>query len=247
MNGVQQPLDMPDLMPYAVRISARAKRPSVTVCLHEGIVVTVPEGFDQRRLPRLLHQWQPWLQRQLQRADAERRALPPQCLQPLPDEVHLAALEQHWAVEYQPSDAASVRLREDKSRLRLSGDISNQSACRDSLRRWLARQARAYLEPALVRLASDHGFSYRRIAIRGQRTRWGSCSSSGTISLNYLLLFLRAELVRCVLLHELCHTRYMNHGRRFHALLEKLEPDFPQLDRQLDHAWQVIPFWAWKR
>ncbi len=247
MNGIQQQLDIPDLMPYAVRISARAKRPSVTVCLHEGIIVTVPKGFDQRRLHRLLSQWRPWLQRQLQKADAERRALPPEVLRALPDEVHLAALDRDWAVEYRPSDVTAVRLSESQSQLKLSGDVSNQSACRNALRRWLARQARMHLNTALAQLASDHGFSYRRIAIRGQRTRWGSCSSSGTISLNYLLLFLAPELVRCVLLHELCHTRHMNHGSRFHALLARLEPDYPVLDRQLDRAWQMIPFWAWKR
>ncbi len=243
----QQQLDIPDLMPYAVRTSRRARRPSVSVCLHEGVVVTVPEGFDPRGVPRLLRQWQPWLRRQLQKADAARRQLPSECLQAIPDTVRLPALGHRWTVEYHPRAVTGVRLREGKSQLILSGTVSDRIACREALRRWLSRRARGYLSPELKRLAAEHGFQYRRLAVRGQRTRWGSCSSTGTISLNYLLLFLAPELVRCVLLHELCHTRHMNHGPHFRALLSRLESGYSELDDQLDRAWQSIPLWAWKR
>ncbi|RMF95853.1 MAG: M48 family peptidase, partial [Gammaproteobacteria bacterium] len=76
--------------------------------------------------------------------------------------------------------------------------------------------------------------------------RWGSYSSTGTLSLNYLLLFLEPELVRCVMLHELCHSRYMSHGPRFHALLRRLEPDCAALDERINSAWQGVPRWAWR-
>ena len=244
---MQLSLDYPELPDYRVRVSGRAKRPSVTVCLHEGIVVTVPSRFDQRRLPALLREWQPWLTHQLSTLQTQQRALPADLQQQRPTFIRLPAIDQYRSVAYRPGPAAQVRARENGNRLTLQGAVHDDAACRDALRRWLARQARSHLEVLATDLANAHGFSFGKISIRGQRTRWGSCSSTGTISLNYYLMFLEPELVRCVVLHELCHTRHMNHGRRFHALLGSLVPNYRRLDGQVNEGWKQIPAWAWRR
>jgi len=244
---MQLSLDYADLPEYRIRISGRAKRPSVTVCLHEGIVVTVPSRFDQRRLPALLREWQPWLTRQLATLQTQQRALPADLQQQRPTFIRLPAVGEYRSVGYQRSDRARVATREAGNRLTLHGATDDDPACREALRRWLARRARQHLEPLAGDLARTHGFSFKKISIRGQRTRWGSCSSTGTISLNYYLMFLEPELVQCVVLHELCHTRHMNHGPRFHALLDKLVPNHRKLDRQVNEGWKQIPAWAWRR
>jgi hypothetical protein len=79
--------------------------------------------------------------------------------------------------------------------------------------------------------------------IRGQRTRWGSCSGRGTISLNWHLLFLTPEQVRYVLLHELCHTVELNHSPRFWRLLQQHQPDSEVLRQVMRRAWQDLPAW----
>jgi len=244
---VQLSLDYPDLPDYRLRVSGRARRPSVTVCLHEGIVVTVPARFDQRRLPALLREWQPWLTGQLARLQSQQRCLPAELRQQKPTLIRLPAVGEERSVRYRQGDSAQVVARDSGGRLTLHGAVNDEDACRLALRRWLSRQARTHLEPLAHQLAGEYGFAFSRISIRGQRSRWGSCSTTGTISLNYYLMFLEPELVRCVVLHELCHTRHMNHGRRFHALLGRLVPDHAALDRRVNEGWTRIPAWAWRR
>jgi len=91
-------------------------------------------------------------------------------------------------------------------------------------------RAKAELPGRLEALAQRYGFRLRRVAIKHNRTNWGSCSSLGNINLNLNLVRLPVPLSDYVMLHELCHLKYMNHGRRFHKLLEKLcRDDFERL------------------
>lgn len=240
---VQLDLQFPDLPPYRVRRSSRARRPSVTVCLHDGVVLTLPQRFDERRVPALLAGWRPWIERQLQQFEAHRTALPAEMTDPLPARIGLPAVSASWQVSYRDSSGKPPRLGQSQDKLVVHAKDAGQ--VNGVLRRWLARTARAHLKPELDRLAEQHALAYNKLTIRGQRTRWGSCSSTGTISLNYLLMFLSPAGARSVLLHELCHTRYMSHGPRFYGLLERLEPRYRELDREVRDGWQAIPAWAW--
>jgi predicted metal-dependent hydrolase len=82
------------------------------------------------------------------------------------------------------------------------------------------------------------------VQVRLQRTRWGSCSNSGTVSLNAALLFLEPPLVRYLFVHELCHLIALNHSRRFWSAVARYEPDHEALDRRLTAAWSEIPLWV---
>ncbi len=113
-----------------------------------------------------------------------------------------------------------------------------------SLREWFMKLARQELPLELARTARSGGFEFARVQIRRQRTRWGSCSSTGAISLNACVLFLDAAVLRYLLIHELAHTRHMNHSRRFWALVEAHEPDYRRLDRELVRGWRCVPGWV---
>ena len=113
--------------------------------------------------------------------------------------------------------------------------------------RRLTARAEEVLAPQLQQLAGLLDVSYRRLQIRRQRTRWGSCSSRGTISLNCCLLFQRPEVVRYLLVHELSHLRHMNHGERFWSQVERFEPQWRALDRELTRGWTAVPGWLMTR
>ena len=81
------------------------------------------------------------------------------------------------------------------------------------------------------------------MSIRGQRSRWGSCSATGDISLNYQLLFLPPHLLRHVLVHELCHTVELNHSPRFWRTVARFEPDLAALREEMRRSWSHVPGW----
>lgn len=105
-------------------------------------------------------------------------------------------------------------------------DPKVQKAAKPHLDKALQKEARAYLPRRLKYLAQTHGFSYTRIRYGTQKGRWGSCSSRGTISLNVGLMLLDPELIDYVLIHELCHTKQMNHSAQFWSLVDLCLPDY---------------------
>ena len=105
-------------------------------------------------------------------------------------------------------------------------DAKVQKALKPHLEKALQKEARAYLPRRLKYLADEYGFSYLRVRYGTQKGRWGSCSSRGTISLNVGLMLLDTDLIDYVLLHELCHTKQMNHSAKFWSLVESCVPDY---------------------
>ncbi len=97
---------------------------------------------------------------------------------------------------------------------------------------WRA-QAKQTLPPRLAELAARHGFQYNKVFIKNNVSNWGSCSSLKNINLNLRLVTLPQELQDYVMLHELCHLQYLNHGRAFHQLLESVCPGHRELARQM--------------
>lgn len=84
------------------------------------------------------------------------------------------------------------------------------------------KRAKAELPQRLKYLADLHGFEYNKVYIKNNKSNWGSCSSKKNINLNLKLVLLPQELIDSVILHELCHLRYLNHSSEFHNLLNSL-------------------------
>ena len=99
----------------------------------------------------------------------------------------------------------------------------------------LRTQAKAHLSRRITFLADQHGLEYTKLRFSTASTRWGSCSGRGTISLTIWLMQLPFELIDYVLIHELCHTKQMNHSPNFWQLVAEKCPDYLQHRRELKH------------
>ena len=238
------------LPPYELRVSARAKRVTLRVAPGRGLVVTVPRRFARRDVPGVVAEHRDWALAELAaleaRVPAAFRQWPPRALE-------LPGAGLRLVIGFDPPDASgharAARAPAPRSSLGSESVLTLRCAPEDraaavaGIAARLAHEARARLGARLAILAERHGLVYARLAVRGQRTLWGSCSATGTISLNWKLLFLRPALVDYVLLHELAHTRHLDHSAAFWALLERLVPGARDLDAELREAGARVPPW----
>ncbi|WP_088916712.1 M48 family metallopeptidase [Granulosicoccus antarcticus] len=243
----QQIRDQSAELDYELLVSSRARRVSLKIEPGRGLMVTIPKRFARRDVPAVVESHRAWIEKTL---DSMQLSVPERFRQWPPESLVLPAIGQVLELSFHASGEHS-RLAERS----VSGNIGKQIfvplvAASSDQKKVLAELAvvlkglaRHYLPVRLAMLAEEHGLVFQRTQIRGQRTRWGSCSTTGTISLNYKLLFLSPELVDYVLLHELAHTLHMNHSPDFWRQLQSMHPDARQLDARLKQAGQEVPPW----
>lgn len=201
------------------------------------VEVVVPHGFNTGLIPAFLGSHQDWLEKVLSRTRARR---PVELDQPIPANVTLAASGQGYELFYRQG----MRNRVKEIRDALEVFLTPEAELHKVLQRWLSQTARTHLTAVAADIAQQTGLEFGKLSVRGQRSRWGSCSAKKDISLNRSLMFLEPELVRYVTVHELCHTQHMNHSKSFWQLVARHEPDYKSLDRQLRYGWSRVPRWA---
>jgi predicted metal-dependent hydrolase len=234
--------DRDSLDGWAFRESRRARRLTVRV-FHSGRVeVVVPSRTARATVERFLERHRLWIEKK--RAEAKKNAVPPEPFPP--PQIELAGAGEAWRLHFAGGSGRLSLRTAGAGLLRLTGSSSDNRGLQNALRRWLCVRAAEVLAPMLEACAQEMQLPYRRIAIRRQRTRWGSCSTRGTISLNCCLLFQRPEVVRYLLIHELAHVRHMNHSARFWDLVAKYCPDCRRLDRELLDGWRRVPSWVFR-
>lgn len=231
-------------LPYSVRVSAKARRVILRFCPLKGFEVIIPRGFPASRVPDIVERKRDWIQRTQARLEAEGFFY--DAAEAFPDAVHLKAVDRRYGIVYERGDGnGRPTLREiGADRLVLSGNVGDRAACVRLLQAWLQHQGRVFLVPWLQSLSRETGLRFQRVQVRRQRSRWGSCSSAKTISLNCNLLFLAPDLASYVLVHELAHTRHLNHSRAFWNLLARFEPNHPEKEAALKGFERKIPRWT---
>ncbi len=228
--------------PYSIRESKKAKRVILIVSPADGLKVVIPSGFDRHEIPRIISRKREWIRKAFWKI---REQCAEDLLVRLPEVIDLKAIHRRFTVEYASRPAGPLELHQSgSSKLLLRGAVTDSNGCRTLLQRWLQQQGRLHLIPWLERLSARTGLSYRRVQIRGQKSRWGSCSTNKTISLNRKLLFLAPELVHYIIIHELCHIAQPNHSRRFWSLVAELEPTYRDLEARINDASRNVPGWA---
>jgi predicted metal-dependent hydrolase len=217
---------------YSLRVSRKAKYAKLKIKPFGGLEVVIPLRFPKKAVPGLLEQHSEWIMRQLQKQqDRIREPV-------LPSEIHLAISGYRTEIVY-----GLLHRQKPAQPNRLIVDDSDYHLAVKQLRKWIRQQAWQLLPPMLEKVSRETGLGYQKISIRSQKTRWGSCSSRGTISLNDQLLFVARDSVEYLMIHELCHTRHMNHTRQFWQLVEHYCADFRGHDVVLNQARATLPEW----
>jgi predicted metal-dependent hydrolase len=196
---------------YTVRRSERARRVRVTVDATRGVEVVLPRRASEREAAAAVSELRPWIERRVR--DVAR--------------VRATLAARGDTVPYLDE---TLTLVEESGRSRVhrrGGSLLVPVEDRDvAVERWYRRAARAEIAPRLDRACAAADTSYDRLTIRGQRTRWASCSRSGAMSFNWRLLLAPEPVLDYVVWHEVCHLHVMDHSPRFWALLARHCPDY---------------------
>lgn len=228
----------PDAPPAELRHSRRARRVAVRIDAKGRVELVVPRGVSEARARAFLASRAEWIKHHLQRRRQfakPAQPFPPAC-------IDLVALGEQWRL-FHAGGTGRLRVSErGPGMLELRG-AGDEAQTQKQLIRWLAQRAQAVLAPQLAELAQQHGFTYSALKLRRQRTRWGSCSARGIITLNLALLFQSFDVLRYLMCHELAHTRHMNHSPRFWLCVAQCEPRYRSLDAQLRTGWSRVPAW----
>jgi predicted metal-dependent hydrolase len=231
---------------YTVRKSPRAKYLRLRITQDAELEVVVPKRMSLKHVQPFVLQNTDWIEKHKARQrkkNQHREALPEG--KHLPEMINLRALDETWHVSFRENTSSLYRIRQfDRHIIQISGPANDKKNAQNRLHRWLKQRAKECLPVLLEQVSDAINLPFKKCVIRSQRTRWGSCSSHGTISLNYKLIFLPPELVEYLFIHELCHTIHMNHSRHYWAEVEQYCPDYRLRDKELTNASRYIPLWV---
>lgn len=224
-------------MDYTVRVRRTNKYLRLRVTDQGQVVVSAPKGIGRKRIDAFVRDNHELIADAQRRVSVRREDL-------LPDSVDLTAIGLRYRVDYRASAATGVRLKETGDRLEIGGHVDVQDGVSAVLKRWLSLKAHAHLVPWLGQVGDELDIPFKKTLVRGQKTRWGSCSLRQNISINRNMLFLPSHLVRYVFVHELCHVLRMDHSSEFWNLVAEREPLTNQYRAELRRAESTVPFWA---
>lgn len=232
----------PTAQHYSIRRSKRARHARITISPTGKVVVVVPRGLSESFVPGFVSENRAWINKKLYQI---LESLDPLYDSDAPGCIQLCAVDEQWRVIYtgrkRRAGVDLHRVDEDGRRVL---ELTDANSSKQQLLRWLSDRARQVLVPWVRTVSSDIGLVANVVTIRGQKTRWGSCTMKKNLSLNRCLLFLPPALVRYLIVHELCHTVHLNHSTAYWQLVKQCEPDFRALDKSLSSATQFVPRWA---
>ncbi|MEZ4704117.1 MAG: M48 family metallopeptidase [Bdellovibrionota bacterium] len=160
-----------------------------------------------------------------------------------PSEIHLPAISKTYFVEYQKK-ADVFRWEKKGSHLIIYGSHRRRTLIRKQIFQALKTDCQMAFTPRLREMSQQYNLSFRNVRYKTQKTLWGSCSELKNLNFNIRLLFLPTPLVEYVFLHELCHTRHLDHSKRFWSLVQQHDPHYKIQEKKLESASEYLPQWA---
>lgn len=160
----------------------------------------------------------------------------------LPKTIYFPATAEHWEVRYQQGLQKTKLIAARAGHLIIDGP-PELSTIQLLLKKWLRIQAKEMLFPMVRSLSKITDLPFQSLSIGYQRSQWGSCNAEKAISLNALLVFLQKPLIEYVIIHELCHTRYLNHSPDFWRLVRRFDYHYVVHKKMLKTVENDLPIW----
>jgi predicted metal-dependent hydrolase len=217
-------------IPYRIRRSSRARHARILVD-GEGVEVVVPRRFPLGDVEPFVAEKRGWIERTLRRMRESEAELPPARLEDGGEVPYLGErLPLRVRVELDRSGVHAV-LRADGVHVAVARP--GRPPLLEALERWYRGRARAEIGIRLDAATARAGVAHAGLQIRGQRTRWASCSAGGAMSFNWRLLLAPPEILDYVVEHEVAHLEVHDHSQRFWSLLAARCPDWRERERWL--------------
>ena len=215
-------------IPYRWRISSRARHFRVMVGAR-GVELVTPEGVGQAQAEKFLRQHADWVLAQLEReAKLESKRRPPNAaMADIPSGMtFLEGKPVRLDFRKDPRLKTRVRVEELPGCLRISTPKDGREGTEAALVSFLKQRAAQMIMGRVEIKAGELGLHPKQVSIRSQKTRWGSCSSRGTVSFNWRLVMAPPEVLDYVVVHELIHLGEHNHSKRFWEKVAALDPGY---------------------
>ena len=223
---------------WELRVSSRARYARLLIKPYGGLEVVIPKRFPRNQVPELVAKHETWARNQLARQLKLRQSIQ------LPLRLSLAFDNSSTPVIYKDDSLQlNLDLFDEPTADQIIIEATGHEARIRELRAWIRRKAQLSLPPLLARVSISTGLEFNKLSLRSQKTRWGSCSRRGNISLNDQLLFLPLKTVEYLMIHELCHTRHLDHSKAFWKLVESHCPDFRVHEKLLSESRNLVPDW----
>jgi predicted metal-dependent hydrolase len=200
--------------PVAI-IRRSVKHARLRVRADTSVQLIVPHGFDQSLIDRILEKKAAWISRHQQTFRSRSAARPALAAH------EILLFDKIFRFILSPALRRCVEIDEAVGEIRSGRDLTDKT----TLARWYRAHASDHLTRRIHELSAAHRLPFKRLFIRAQRTKWGTCSTKGNISLNWRLILTPPHVVDYVILHELVHTKILNHSHGFWVHLKATYPD----------------------
>lgn len=205
---------------YGIRRSDKAKYIRLQISREDGLIVVLPKRASNKDALKILNDKSDWIKKHLSELERKKEKYF-YCGRKIDMEVQYDIFRKKTSIKY------------EGRRLLISVPQNYSGSGSEFYLEWLKEKAENYIPGRVKYFSDEYGFKYRKIKIRNQKTRWGSCTSKGNLSFNAKLMSLNKRLIDYVVIHELCHLKEMNHSKKFWRRVEEIMPDYKELKKKL--------------
>ncbi len=220
----------------------RSKRRTIGFLINEnGLRVTAPLKTSLKTIEEAIKKKEDWIKTKLHYFLTQYKK--PSSLS-LKNGVTIPYLGNNFSLRIQKSSSNNISLNQQALEIIISTiNIESEPLTKRLLTKWFQEKAKEYFAKRLPFFSTQLNVKYHQFSLSSAKSRWGSCSTSGNIRLNWRLIHFSPILIDYVIVHELAHLREMNHSNRFWNIVSEIYPHYKTIRKELNLQGKTLSFW----